>query len=310
MIPKIIHQIWFQDSNKSKIFSNKIEFNYNKIIKSNIPFELKYDMISIIAKNPKYYYLLWNENLIKKFLIKNYPNIYLLYKNLEFMIQKIDLAKYIILYHFGGIVVDVDVKAIKSFDYFFKLFKNDGIYFSKMPKFNDLEKFATQLVYKFEMNYDYINNGIIISRPNHPILMDFVNNISINKQTNNDCFYMAKVFNITGPAMVTNTIYSNKLKYNDLFILNNIYFEPCYGKDITCNIGNNTICFHKHKSVWISNWHNKMNILLKFIFNNLFSLIVDSASFIYFVFLRGFKIIYLIIILYFLINNFKSKKYT
>ena len=50
MIPKIIHQIWYQDTtfNYSKV-SNKIESNYNRIIKSQIPFAMKYDMLTIIS---------------------------------------------------------------------------------------------------------------------------------------------------------------------------------------------------------------------------------------------------------------------
>ena len=36
-----------------------------------------------------------------------------------------------------------------------------------------------------------------------------------------------------------------------IFILDNKYFEPCYGKDITCKINKNTILFHQHKSLWI-----------------------------------------------------------
>ena len=53
-----------------------------------------------------------------------------------------------------------------------------------------------------------------------------------------------------------------------------------------------------------------MNILIKFIFNYFFSLIIDSLAFIYFLFFRGYKGVYTFIIIYFIYYKLKSKKYT
>ena len=226
MIPKIIHQIWYQDDckNYNKI-SNNLIVNYNKILKSKIPYEIKYDIMSVISKNPNYTHILWNNFKIRKFLNDKYYDLFLLYDKLELMIQKIDLAKYIILYHFGGIYVDADVRSIKSFDIFFNTFKNSGIYFSKMPKFKLIEKYLTKKFYNFKYEKDFINNGIIISKPNHKFLLVIINLIknNINKNNKKNSF-LQNVFNLTGPSFITNTIYSNLINYKDVHIIDNKYF--------------------------------------------------------------------------------------
>lgn len=56
-------------------------------------------------------YMLWNSKSIDE-LLNNYPNIKKFYNELSHMIQKIDIAKYVILYHYGGIYIDMDVKLI------------------------------------------------------------------------------------------------------------------------------------------------------------------------------------------------------
>mgnify|MGYP001017549600 FL=1 len=103
MIPKIIHQIWFQGTE----YIPKHLVNYQNSWKE---------------KNQDYQYMFWDTNSIKE-LIKR-VNIYWItetYNNFPLMIQKIDFAKYVILYYIGGIYIDMDMKCLKSLNILLKL---------------------------------------------------------------------------------------------------------------------------------------------------------------------------------------------
>ena len=97
-IPKVIHQIWFQG-------------------KENIPEHLQEYHKSWVVMNPSFEVKVWDEKSIESVLIKfNDTDTTHMYTNYKYMIQKIDLAKYIILYIYGGIYIDMDIKCIKPIE--------------------------------------------------------------------------------------------------------------------------------------------------------------------------------------------------
>ena len=80
MIPKIIHHIWFQGE-------------------KNIPSEYPDYRKSWKIFNPTYQYEFWDECRINNLITNDYPEY--LEKYLKFnMIQKIDMAKYCIIYKY------------------------------------------------------------------------------------------------------------------------------------------------------------------------------------------------------------------
>jgi len=68
------------------------------------------------SKNPDYKYIFFDDDDIETFLKENYPEYWDTYQRLPILIQKIDFFRYIAVYHYGGIYLDLDVKALKSFD--------------------------------------------------------------------------------------------------------------------------------------------------------------------------------------------------
>lgn len=56
-----------------------------------------------------YSFMLWTDERIMTFLSSKYGWFLDLYNSYEYDIQRIDAARYIILYHFGGIYLDLDV---------------------------------------------------------------------------------------------------------------------------------------------------------------------------------------------------------
>lgn len=68
------------------------------------------------TKNPKYQYLFFDDDDIETFLKEHYPEYWTTYERLPLLIQKIDFFRYIAVYHYGGIYLDLDMKVLKPFD--------------------------------------------------------------------------------------------------------------------------------------------------------------------------------------------------
>ena len=302
MISKLIHQIWFQDNKDIYFFSDNLDNNINRVFSSMIPFQYKLNLIKLLSQNKDYSYCLWNQTKIYNLIKLFYPNLLQLYQKLEYRIQKIDFAKYIILYHYGGIYIDIDVESKNSLDHFFKIYPMTNLYFSKVSYINDLEDKILKKFYNYKSNNYFVNNGIIIAKRKHPFFKDLLNDLKFNILNNNDYFYNSKIFNTTGPSLLTNSILKHLYKYQDIVILDSIYFEPCYGKDPSCKLKNDTILKHLHKSIWLENIESD-NLIINFIFNSLFSITGDSIFIIYFYFIRGYKILYLTILIIIYLYN-------
>lgn len=89
-INKYIHQIWFQGI-------HLIPSKYEKL------------RGSWISCHPDWYYRLWDQNSLYQLLINFYPDLVPVVKKLKYDIQKIHFFKYLLLFHYGGIVVNVDI---------------------------------------------------------------------------------------------------------------------------------------------------------------------------------------------------------
>ena len=100
MIPKKIHQIYFNWQNKDvseiELFSNSIK----------------------IAKkvNPDFEHKLWTEDECSSLVKNHYPQYDKFYHNFRYEIQKIDFIRFCILHHEGGFYMDLDMHCIKSFN--------------------------------------------------------------------------------------------------------------------------------------------------------------------------------------------------
>ena len=94
-VPKIIHQMW----------KNK-----------NIPKHLMTMQQSVIEKHKDYEYMFWTDDCLEKFIKVNYPEMYDFYNNFEYKIQQLDFIRLLILYHFGGIYIDLDSFCFKNVD--------------------------------------------------------------------------------------------------------------------------------------------------------------------------------------------------
>lgn len=109
---KIIHQIWFSISFKSKLLLKKFK---------------KYQH-SWIVQNPTWRYMLWNQKNALQFMKFKFPEFLDVYKSYKYDIQRIDALRYFFLYAYGGMYADMDTECVKPIDEFLSFYKKD-IYF-------------------------------------------------------------------------------------------------------------------------------------------------------------------------------------
>ncbi|XP_064620861.1 uncharacterized protein LOC135483763 isoform X2 [Lineus longissimus] len=95
-IPRIIHQTWI---------------NYD------IPAKFVELVKTWHQVNPEWEYWFWTDNDADAFIKMKYPQHYDMYKRYPQNIHRADAMRYFILHEFGGLYADMDMEALKPFDY-------------------------------------------------------------------------------------------------------------------------------------------------------------------------------------------------
>jgi len=198
-IPKIIIQTWKTEA---------IPQRYMELIDS------------IKKNNPDYEYLFFTDDNIKVFLKTYYPEYYQTYLNLPIKIQRIDFFRYIVVYHFGGFYMDLDMLCLKSFDNLLGydcIFPVDEFIYTHLRELNRYKPFC-------EKGYNYlIGQYAFAAVPKHPFIKKIIDTIHKNlnyyvKHVN----YTSEeyVYKTTGPDFIT-SLYINYPDKNEIFILDN-----------------------------------------------------------------------------------------
>lgn len=228
--PKILHQIWLQGS-------------------GNIPEKYKENIQQNQKINPGWKYELWDDIKIINLLRENDEWINTYYQ-LEYLHHKVDFARYVILYKFGGAYVDMDAKIIKPLNNIINQFKDYDLIVSKVNS-NMIENY-------FHCQHSTcINNGIIIAKPDNIIMKKLIDSISKNPKCDILSTKITCIQAITGPSKFTKIIYKNK--NNKIKVLDPEYLEPCV-LDI-CNVTNNTHVIHRHEGSWYSSTLRQLAVL-------------------------------------------------
>lgn len=222
---KIIHQIWIQGE-------EYIPIKYHEYIK-----EIK-------RLHPKWEYKFWDDRSIIDLLRKQDNKYIEAYYKLDYLHQKVDFARYVILYLFGGIYIDMDATTLKPIDDI--LDTNYEMIVCKL-NLNGFEKMICG-------SKNLVNNGTIISKKGSKVLLEIIDEVIDDPSCNSmsRSFKMICINDTTGPKRFSNIIDKNKELVK---ILEYEYFEPCLANK--CNVTDKTYIFHKQERSWISNWQNK-----------------------------------------------------
>lgn len=232
-IPKIIHQIWWQGSNKIP----KKMLNYRK---------------SWTTKHTDFTFIIWDKYLFEHLLHRlNIPIFNKIYIELPYIIQKIDFCKYIVLYHYGGLYVDIDTICEKPIHTFLNI-KN--LIVSKLK------------VYK-KLNIYLVNNGVIFCKKKHIFFYYLIIEIYKNRKQkiyqNKDLYILES----TGPLLFTKVImkYLFLYKFKNIMILNPFYFES--NEIDNHNYIKGLYITHIHNTSWISPFYKLHFKMIKLINN-------------------------------------------
>ena len=243
-IPPIIHQIWWQGY-------------------SNIPIKMLEYRKTWKKNHKSFRFILWNRQSFENLLyILNNPLYNTIYHDLPIMIQKIDFCKYIVLYHYGGIYVDMDTISEKPLG---SLLNISDLVVSKL------------IIYK-HLNIKLINNGVLFAKPRHVffnyVLLEIYYSRHKKLYQTNDLYIMET----TGPLAFTratiNYIQSNpNITTKNITILNPKYFESYTLDDNKKSKG--LYITHIHNISWasglfklhfyITKYYHKNYIILLFI---------------------------------------------
>jgi len=237
-IPKTIHQIWFQG--EDQIPPNLLEYHE-----------------SWKTLNPDYKILVWDQPKIEKLINQQEPWIKETYFFYEKMIQKIDFAKYVILYTYGGIYMDMDIKCLQSLNNTPSINESD-IILSDMPTLL-IQKIISSFYLKKYSSNNFINNGTIMCIPKSELLYSILQEAYNLKHFTKLLLNSMHVFATTGPFCLT--LAYNKFKNTDNFqktkikILDKSYFENCTifeYRNKTCEPPPHAIGIHYYANLWIS----------------------------------------------------------
>ena len=231
-IPKIIHQIWLGPNKRPDIWMNSWKIDY-------------------IKQNPDWTYKLWTEIEINKIKMKNRK----IYDSEIFFISKSDIARYEILYQYGGIFIDADSLWIKksnnSLNKILNMSNKIGMFCAEEPK-----------------NKWSIANGVIGFCKEHSILKEIINYIhknyfSLKKKHKRE----RDIWLVTGTKPFTDIVKKSDQKlilesyyfYPESFHKNNLHlnvkkFPKLYPKSIMFQYGYTT-----------NNLSKNINIMKKFI---------------------------------------------
>ncbi|GAB7365608.1 hypothetical protein MBLNU230_g6677t1 [Neophaeotheca triangularis] len=103
-IPPIIHFIWFKD-----LYHEHLDV-------SQIPHKGSRAPDACRFHNPDYEIITWNQTAARSLLENHYPSLIPLYDGYRYPIQQIDLFKYVLLWHYGGIYMDLDIACRHELD--------------------------------------------------------------------------------------------------------------------------------------------------------------------------------------------------
>ena len=232
MIPKIIHIIWWQGKNK-------------------IPDKFLNNINSWKTHNKNYDVIIWDESKLKKFIKENYKNEWKNLQKYKYMIQKIDYCKYLVLYFYGGVYIDIDIYCNDSLD---KYLIQDKINVSYIP----LIKF-----------YRLINNGFIAVNKKNKLILKVIKEC----RSEIDNFFINKeftVFKTTGPYLFDSVLSNN----NNINIFDQTIIYEIDDNNLDENFDKGKLGVHCHEFSWISNYLIYLINIVMFCNRNFIKLII------------------------------------
>jgi mannosyltransferase OCH1-like enzyme len=202
MIPRIIHQTAPVDKS---LWPEKW-FECTKSWKVNFP-------------EPLWRHVLWNDEDLDYFVSNNFSEFYPIYRKYPSEIQRVNMARYMILFKFGGIYADMDFECFTNF-------------------YDTLDQSKVNLAESPYKNNENLHNSLMASPQGHSFWLSVINNAK-------SVCEIPDVLTSTGPRLLDKTYEDNSSNVN---ILPYKFYNPSIYDSNEFN--SNVFCRHFITSVW------------------------------------------------------------
>lgn len=231
-IPKITHQIWLQGWDK-------------------LPEKYQENVRLLSEMNPDFEHKRWDENSLRTECAKLGKPYVDKFDSFEHFITKVDFGRYVVLYNYGGISIDTDMKPLRPL--------------RNIPGLESEEFIISKSAEPQFYNSNFLINASIITVPGHHITKEIIDTIVSSQRRQSDYLIFEMYVSLeTGPVMV-NKIMKNH--HDKIRILEHIYLEPCFSSDPFCKVHEDAIMDHQHAGSWVGK--NMLLSLLELIYYTL-----------------------------------------
>jgi mannosyltransferase OCH1-like enzyme len=225
--PRKIHQIWMQGFDAAPAY-----------VRSNAR--------TIQEMHTGWEYTFWDEARIERLADAN-PEWRDKYASFTLLHQRVDFAKLLILYAFGGIVIDADAYTIRPLDTLFDELADADLVVSDLR--------LVPLPFGWVQNLILcgvdrcLNNGSYIGKAGSHALAYMIRRIvelpSCAPSSNARC-----IDQTTGPDVFNKIVreYMRGAEHGTVVVLESDVMEPCLGS--SCDITDRTYVVHKHEMTW------------------------------------------------------------
>lgn len=225
---RIIHIIWYQGI-------DAIPIKYQGVIRD------------IQDMNPDWTLRVWSAPDLEQLASKH--NVLSKYNSYTKMHQKIDLGRYLLLYEYGGLSMDIDVKPVRPLSVLEAIWSQEKLVVSRL----NLDWIERLL---FGNMCGLVNNAIVYARdPLHPVMRQVIDAV----QTGDD------IWSTTGPCMFSRVV-TAKAQNSSVMILDYDYFEPTTMSSQKVQRPELAVIIHEHHMTWIPShvyWVFKVYSVLK-----------------------------------------------
>lgn len=151
---------------------------------SNLPTPWKETPKSWIQNHPEWNYMFWDDSDCRRIVADNFPSFLSIFDSYQYPIQRADAVRYIIMYIYGGVYIDMDIASKKPIDNLF--YKQSDVYLLTTP------------------NTGIITNCFMASKKGSNFWLHVIQ-MMIERSRNEDTLWVTKhiqIMNTTGPAML------------------------------------------------------------------------------------------------------------
>ncbi len=193
--------------------------------------------------HPTYDFQLWSDEMNETFISENYADFLPIYKSYPHNIQRADAIRYFLLYHYGGIYVDLDILSLKNIT---PLIEDLDCFFG-------IESTAHNAIYNTPM---IASNALMGCVKNHPFFEKILEELyqqNIQSEDQNQL-----VLHSTGPFMLNRVL--DKHPTPDVVLIDSKFVSPLSYLEAESYVKDNFVgmsrqlasayCIHLHWGSW------------------------------------------------------------